>query len=367
MRRVVQLVSLLMLVTPGVMVAGSWTAEAASPTATKPGVLQQAWFWQTAYEQANPPVAAGPAPATEPSGVPKGDLGVAYTGDAGGASSKMSVVAFDVTGIRSGATVDDFTMSLTLDTSPSASNLNASAAPIVACLPTRIWSPADGGDYTDEPAVDCSNKVKPTVNGNTYTFKLATLAQSWIDDQNLGIALVNDPTNTQAPFQAVFTGGKTVAATMKYTPAAPTTPVTSTDTGASAPATAPAGATTVAAAPPPVPAAPAPINLPPTTTQSQPTGPAPQVAPGSVTPVLQPVLRAAKTASSMPTAPFWLAAIALALIVGAASLVLGDPAVPVASASQSRLDRVLRERRTVTTTSLTSSTPATAVLAPRGA
>ena len=35
----------------------------AAAAATKVGVVQQSWFWQNAYEQANPPVAQTP-PAT---------------------------------------------------------------------------------------------------------------------------------------------------------------------------------------------------------------------------------------------------------------------------------------------------------------
>lgn len=342
MRRTVRVLASLALAGSGVMLAGTWGAQAASTTSAAPGVLQQAWFWQTAYEQANPPVAAGPAPATEPSGVPEGDLAVAYTGDSTGASSKMSVLAFDLTGVAAGSTVDAFTFSVTLDTSTGAANVNSSAAPVVACLPTRLWAPADGGDYTDEPPVDCSSKAKPTVNGNTYTFTIQPIAQDWLDDQNVGVALVNDPANTQTPFQAVFTGGRTVKATMSYTPAVAATGGTGATGGTSAPAGTTTGLDQPAAQPP---AAPAPLpGMPPGVAPAAvPPGPqqAPQVAPrptrlapaASVTP-----------SSTLPDAPFWLAAAGLALLVLAASLVLGDPAVPVATASRSRLDRVLRDR-----------------------
>src|SRR3954451_5445826 len=80
LRRLVQVGALLTLAVSGVMLGGSFTAADATGTqSTKPGVLQAAWFWQNAYEQANPPFAAGPLPATEPSGVPEGDLAVAHT------------------------------------------------------------------------------------------------------------------------------------------------------------------------------------------------------------------------------------------------------------------------------------------------
>lgn len=361
MRRLLRLVTLLALVQPGLVLAGSWAAQAATGTASRPGVARQAWFRETAFEQASPPVAAGSAPASEPSGVPKGDLAVAYTGDPNGASSKMSVVLFDLAGVGRGATIDDLTVSLTLDTSGSAASADAAGAPIVACLPTRSWSPADGGDYADAPTVDCASKVAPTVNGNTFTFKLASLAQSWVDDQNLGVAFVNDPANTHSPFQAVFTGGRTVRAAMTWTPA-PATPTTTTGQ----PGARPAGmaATSVPGASPVAYGAPG--NLPPATTVAPPTGPAPQVAgtsPGTSLPMT--TVARVKPSSALPTAPFWVAVLAVAVLVVGASLVLGDPVVPVASATHTRLDRVLRAR-TVATTSLTTHRVAP-LLAPRGA
>jgi len=77
-RRLIQLGAVLTLVLSGVMLVGSFTAADATATQrSKPGVLQAGWFWETAYQQANPPVAAGPLPATEPSGVPDGDFAVA--------------------------------------------------------------------------------------------------------------------------------------------------------------------------------------------------------------------------------------------------------------------------------------------------
>src|SRR3954471_340379 len=222
-RRFVQVGALLTLAVSGVMLGGSFTAADATGTqSTKPGVLQAAWFWQNAYEQANPPVAAGPLPATEPSGVPDGDLAVAHS-SSDGTSSKMTTIAFDIGTVTPGAFVDAFTFSVTVDNSPQAANTTSPA--VVACLPTRLWPATLGGDYTDEPAVDCSSKVKPKVDGNTYTFEIPQFAQRWIDDQNLGVALVNDPDNTSTPFQVVFAGAKTIKATMSYTAGTTTTPV----------------------------------------------------------------------------------------------------------------------------------------------
>lgn len=340
MRRLVQLSALLTLVLSGVMLAGSFTAaDATATSSTKPGVLQAAWFWQTAYEQAAPPVAAGPAPATEPSGVPDGDLAVAHTSN-DGSSSKMAALAFDIGTLTPGSIVNSFTFSVTLDNSPQAVNSGASSPPVVACLPTRLWPAEMGGDYTDEPAVDCSTKVKPKVDGNTYTFDITSIAQRWVDDQNLGVALVNDPDNTQTPFQVAFTGAKTVKATMSATPAAPvtsaTTPTTGSTGGGATGSTIGNDTSSGANGPPPSGSVPPSTSL----TTSSGAGQAPQVAPVT-TKQLAPVAKVS-AASSAPSRGFWIGAAAFAALILLLSLVLGDQPRPVSVGGGSRLDRVLR-------------------------
>jgi hypothetical protein len=328
---------LLTLVVSGVMLAGSFTAAGATGTkSTKPGVLQAGWFWQTAYEQANPPVAAGPAPANEPSGVPAGDLAVAHTSN-DGSSSKSTALAFDIGSLPPGSIVNSFTFSVTVDSSPQALNTGAAAAPIVACLPTRLWPGTLGGDYTDAPAFDCTNKVQPKVNGSVYTFAITSIAQDWVDDQNVGVVLVNDPANTQTPFQVTFTGPKTVKATMSATPATPV-PTTTTPPVAAGGTTSGAGSSTSSGSLAPPPAG----NVPPgtTTTTSADQGQAPQVAPTSA-PQLKAVAQVS-AASSAPGRAFWFGAAGLGLLMLLMSLVLGDQPQPVAAGSASRLDRVLR-------------------------
>ncbi|HET6816335.1 MAG TPA: hypothetical protein VFH66_03820 [Mycobacteriales bacterium] len=339
MRRLVQLAALVTLVLSGVMIAGSFTAaDATATSSTKPGVLQAAWFWQTAYEQAAPPVAAGPAPASEPSGVPDGDLPVAHTsGD--GSSSKMTALAFDVSALPPGSVVNSFTFSVTVDNSPQAVNSSAAAAPVVACLPTRLWPATLGGDYTDEPAVDCTNKVKPKIDGSTYTFDITSFAQSWVDDQNFGVALVNDPDNTQTPFQVAFTGAKTVKATMSATPAAPV-PTTQQPVSSSGGTTAAGGVTTTSGASS---VAPPTGSVPPDTSvaTTADSGQAPQVASSTTTPQLRAVAHVSP-ASSAPSRGFWIGAAAFALLILLMSLVLGDQPVAARTGGGSRLDRVLR-------------------------
>jgi hypothetical protein len=70
-RRSAQLVTLLALTAPGVALLGPGAmASATGLISAKPDVLQAAWFWQSAYQQANPPVGEAPPPITEPSGFP---------------------------------------------------------------------------------------------------------------------------------------------------------------------------------------------------------------------------------------------------------------------------------------------------------
>lgn len=347
-RRLTQL-ALLVLVAPGVVLLGPVvSARAAGATSVKPVALQSAWFWKTAYEQVSPPVAPPAAPPTEPSGVPAGDLAVAMTSN-DGSPSKMSVVSFNLGAIKPGDTIEAFTVALTVDSS--GVGIGSGAAPIVACLPTRLWSPAEGGDYTNEPPVDCSQKVAPKVHGDVYSFAIPALAQQWVDDENLGVAFVPAPGTTQ-PFQVVFKGAKTITAAARFLAGAAAPVVDkqgSTGTGATTEAgqTTRAGAAgpaaTAAAAPPAVPAVVPPAG--PTTALGNDAAPPPQVADPQAAPIAAtPAARALPAAPSSPSGAFWLAAIGIALLLLTAAVVLGDSKVPVPTATSTRLSRVLRER-----------------------
>jgi len=319
-----------MLLLPPAHAAAPMSATSVS---TSTPVLQQAWYWQNAYEQANPPVAEAP-PATEPSGVPDGDLAVAYAGNTDKSPSKMTALSFDMSAVPSGASVESFTFSLTVDSDPTATSFNTAEATLVACQPTRLWPALLGGDYTNEPSVDCSKKVVPTVSGDTYTFKIPTIAQSWIDDQNLGVALVPDPATTVAPFQVVFKSAKTAHGSLVYLPASALSTVGSTEVAPTAPS--PASV--------PVPAAPAPAALPPASAgATASTVPPPVVASAATAPPTRPVA-AVKAASAAPTGAFWLAGIVVGALLLLASLVLGDPVPAPVAAPRTRLDQVLRSR-----------------------
>ena len=344
MRRWLRLLAAVMLAAgAALLLLPSGTAAAAT---TKVSVLQQSWFWQNAYEQANPPVAQTP-PATEPSGVPDGDVAVAYTGNADKSSSKMTALSFDVSSVTSGSSVEAFTFSLVLDSAPAATSFDAASAAIVACQPTRSWPAVLGGDYTDQPTVSCAHKVTPTVSGSAYTFKIPAIAQGWVDDQNLGVAILADPDSAAAPFQLVFSSARDVKADISYAPAV---------TGSGSSSSGSAGASTGAVTPPTgtgsgsgAASGPVDVSVPPATT-NQPVA-APVVAAGqpAAAPAARPVA-AAKTAPSIPTKAFWAAGLVLGAVLLLASLVLGDPTPVAPTAAGSRLDQVLRTRRTATET-----------------
>jgi hypothetical protein len=338
MRRWLRLLAAALLATGAAMLLLPGGAAAAATT--KVGLVQQSWFWQNAYEQANPPVAQTP-PATEPSGVPDGDLAVAYTGNTDKSSSKMTALSFDTSAVSAGSSIEAFTFSLTLDSAPTATSFDAPSAAIVACQPTRSWPAALGGDYTDQPTVNCAHKVAPTVNGSTYTFKIPAMAQAWVDDENLGVAILADPDTAAAPFQLVFSSAKDVKADISYSP-----PVAG--TGSSSGTADGSGTVAVPAAAGGSASGPVDVSVPPATT-TQPAA-APVVASAApAAPAIRPVA-AAKTAPSIPTKAFWAAALVLGALLLLASLVLGDPTPVAPTAAGSRLDQVLRSRRTATET-----------------
>jgi len=381
-RRLARLLTLLALVTPGVALATAGTAVAATDhkatahaaaNVTKPGILQTAWFWQTAAEQANSPVIP-PVTPPEPSGVPKGDLAVAHSSN-DDSSSKMSVVAFNLGALKPGATIESFSVTLTLDNSSGAANVGAPNPPVVACLPTRLWAAGEGNDYTNEPTVDCSDKATPSIKGNAWTFTISSIAQQWGSQANLGVAFVNDPANTSAPFQAVFKGAKAITALMTYS-----TPIVSTGGGSSTgghdqhgsggAGSSGSGSTGTGGGSTTPPPSFDPGSLPSSGTTTTTTPPAgttqPPVIAGttSATPTTVAAVAHPRPAPSSPGRGFWIAGAALALLIVCAAAVLADHQVPVPTAATTKLGQVLRERERSKARTAADGTP---TLAPRQA
>jgi hypothetical protein len=324
-----------------------------------PKVVQSNWYW---YHQADAAAGTGVEAAPEPSGVPKGDVSVAYTGgtqDDPDQPSKETYLAFDLTGLTAGASITGFSFTIPLD-----GQAQAKATPPVlqACLPTRTWSNGAGNNWVEKPGDDCSTAMaaqgKYDMATNSYTFVIPSIAQNWLTDVNTGVAIrhaapeapAQSPTGQApplAPFQLNFSDATSVKASVSYLPAVPTT------------------AEPPAAAPAPVPGVPADttsgsgaigggsgggVATSPTT--QTPSAPGPAVAPNpQLAPKPVAAGRAFGPASAAPSAGFLLVAVALAVLLGLISLVVGDvtgatPASVSPARRSSRLDQALRARRT---------------------
>jgi len=323
-------------------------SPAMAASGAKVPLARSAWFYTTVANQVGAPA---PAPVTEPTGVPHGDDAVAFTEGQSGASSKETLLQFALPIGAAASTVTAFTVSMQLDSSPTAPQAGAKGAPVVACLPTRGWSPGEAQDSSGQPTVDCSHGVAGVWKGNQVSFAIAKLAQSWVDDTNLGIALVNDPKNNTQPFQAVFSGGKQVTATMTYVPAGPATTTKSRPhhRHAKLPANPPpstpnpgSGSSTT------VPSLPTP-NLP-TGGGSSTVGAGPSVAqppqvanPQSANSSSTATTSPALGGSSVPPKGFWVAAAVGLILLAGAALALEDQHIGPTPTGRGRLDRLLRD------------------------
>jgi hypothetical protein len=309
---------------------GTSAAGAATADVT---VSQATWYW--AEQPDNGIEGHGiPVPAAA-SGIPEGDLGVAYTNGADSAPDKEAYVAWDISAIPFEATIRKFAFTVTLD--PNAPQLKSENVPLVACLPVRLWAAAataGAEEWSDKPEDDCSGYVAgdlDTVKG-TYTFDVADFAQTWSNgDPMTGVAIRQKPGYT-TPFQLALT--KKITTEVSYDPKAPEVVVPS-----------------VA----PVPTVQQPtVTVPDQTSTSGGLGgvtvqPAPEPQAPPVAPPVVPIVRQPQPVTQVAATPFrrdgsipsslWLAALAAVALIGAVSLVLGDAEVAVVAP---RDDRLLR-------------------------
>ena len=268
-------------------------------------------------------------------------------------SDKESFVAFELASIL-GLTVENtVTVTKAVMTAPlqpdDDKNRSANHTPdkVKACAAgTEGFFDADAGAYDEKPSVDCKKLeavAKASADAKAYEFDVTPLAQTWVDDVNDGIALV--PAKTDQPFQVVFQPGSTFTLAVEYT----ATPL---DDG---------GETIVDPVPSFAPLPPVPGYVPPPNTGVTPTVTTPTTAPQPVPSVApRPTVAPRAQASRGATVPagfrevnslnalFWLAAIVGVFVIGAISLFLGSPEVPVSSgARQNGVGRALDERRRV--------------------
>jgi len=301
-----------------------------------------AWFWsqQVTGEIGDTGVGYPVTVPVKASGVPEGDLAVAYKGDkeADGTTSKPdkeTYLAWDVYFIPEGSYVDSFTFTMPLDpeaeqlfgpavTPPAAHPPVGGQPAIVACVPTIGFGEASGESFTLKPTDDCSNQLYGSFDEKTqsYTFDASTYAQDWVDGKdNTGLA-IRPQEDASDPFQLVFKGAKDITATISYTPAAEdggvAPPVV--DTGVPLPIQPPSTGSSGY-----VPAAPVAQPVP---------QPAPQPAPVVMqtrAPVAVQNVAASPLRSSRGLSPvFWFAMLGGAMLLGATSLILGDPLEAVA-------------------------------------
>ncbi len=332
--------------------AAAPAAHADDAVSVQPKVIQSNWFW---YHQAQRGEGTGVEVLPEPSGVPTGDLAVAFT--PGGTPqdhnepTKETLLAFDLSGWPKGASVSTFSFTLKVDGPAQAKTLQPD---LIACLPQGLWSNGAGAPNTDKPAIDCSTTISSPGRYDTttasYTFSIPAIAQRWLSDVNTGVSIrqATPKSGPTQPFQLTFTGPSTVTAEASYVPsvAVPTTPPSaesnpapvapvgagSGDTGS----TGSLGGTTDlgTSAGPPTGGAPA----------------SPQPAPEVAAQPTAAVPRIGK-AGSMPSLGFWLFGGGLLVLLALVSVVLGDqtetpsPTAPGRHRRGNRLDRALRAHR----------------------
>lgn len=321
-------------------------AHAEGSVSASSALLQSNWYWHKAAADA--PVAGLPD-SPEPSGVPAGDLPVAST-DGKGTPSKLSLLAMSLPTVPAGSTVSAFTLTLTIDSA--ADNVTTETPKLVAELALRGWANGPGGDtdVVNAPPLQAASAVagKPSADGKSISFAIPAIAQSWVDDINVGLGIVPAKDYT-TPFQISFLGGKDVHATMDYTPAAPVPPAAG-GTGATTSLPTSAGSAEGSVSTAPLSGAPslgqlgsgptgttgaAPVVVPPITS-----GPAGAQPTAPVATAFHPLAAVSGRPSS---ALLWAGAAVAALLV-LLSLTLGGEPEAVAHRRTSRLDAELRTR-----------------------
>jgi hypothetical protein len=316
--------------------------------ASGPKVVQSNWYW---YHAADNAAGSGLETLPEPSGVPSGDLSVAFTGGSildATQPSKETYLAFDLSGIDPAATVTSFTFTVTLD---GPAQVKSTPPVLIACAPVREWNNGSATPWAQKPIDDCSTAIAATGKFDTktssYSFAIPSLAQSWLGGVNTGVAIRHDPVKQKAPFQLNFTGPATVKSSLAYAAPATTTSLPSDTTANTPPASSTGSSTGSLGGTGSTPTLGTPGVTSPTV--ASPASPPPQIAPQA-----QPVVAVPHIgpASSMPSTGFWVLGAAVLGFLVLVSLVLGDTTVAPAAGPtgkpgrMSRLDQVLRARRT---------------------
>lgn len=305
-------------------------AETGSLAPTNWGYFYSAGIDKPEQSPAAPPNLTG----DHADGVAPGHLGVAAQG---GQEEKVSFLFFDLYDLPLDATVTKAVLTLKPLESAPPNDLTYNATPeaVAACKAgPEGFKEDDGVGLAKAPARDCAGfkAVGKGGAGGTYVFDITGLAQKWVSGTNDGVALTRAD-EVAGSFQVVFDAAPTAKLDLEYSSAQSVIPPV-VDPIDLPPVVTPDPAVVV---PPPPPVdggfAPAPevltpnpvTNTPPTPVTAQPVG----------------AKAVALSTSMRPTNQFWLAGGLLAAVLVVVGLVLGDPTVPAAQRSRSRLSQAL--------------------------
>jgi hypothetical protein len=280
---------------------------------------QSTYYWHEQVQAINVggTNVAPPTSLTDPT-VPSGDVAVAGP-EVNGQTDKEAYLEFDVSAVPAGSTITSFVVTLPVDPSGQSFTPGGTTPPIIGCTPQGAWSGGaqSGQPFAGKPTDQCATNAPKftSKDGKTYSADIASIAQGWVTGVNTGVAVADDPHNSQTAYQVVFGPGSAITqltAQMTYIP-----PSTSLNTPGANTATpvesVPPGTVNVPLVPSGVsPSAQAPSTTPTTT------------VPGSNKPLKNSALRNSSFASAAPPGVFWLAAVLVLALLLSASLVLGD-------------------------------------------
>lgn len=210
--------------------------------------VRAGWAWQ-AQRNTAPPL--GPV-----SGVPSGDLAVAWLGQ----PDKLTYLGIGGAGSRSlaGATLE-------LAVDQDAPNLGAETAQMRACVIVLSWEPAEPMGWDVKPPTVCDSSAPGRYNasGGAFAFDLGPLANALASAAVHGIS-IEPAESPSSSFQVVFKGGDGIRLTFAAQPSAQTNddlapapiPVAGEDLEAYAPTENPGASVPVGTAPVQTPAPP---------------------------------------------------------------------------------------------------------------
>lgn len=314
---------------------------ASASTKLEVQVETAAWFWSAQTSGAGPGGVPYPTIDRRASGVPEGNLAVAYRGESTtdddgnriAIPDKETYLMWDVYDVPEGSTVEQFSFTMFLNRDyqqlyapgvdvPGQGKKGGPPA-IVACAATIGFGEADGDAFTAKPEDNCADQVFGEYDDTTksYTFHAPTYAQDWVDGKDnygLGIRPLEDATE---PFELYFLPAATVKTTIVYTPpvAEPTAEPTS-----FAPIPIP---TTI-------PTQDTEVFVPDTQPQPEPQPvPTPEVVKPRQPVVVQTVAATPFSRDGSLSPVFWFGMIAGVILLGVTSLILGDPIEPDGSST----------------------------------